>query len=65
MTATDPQDGLQALVDWVEKGEAPRQILARGTTVFPVRSHPLCPNPQYAHYKGENSIEEASSFECR
>ena len=63
--ATDSWDGLQSLVDWVEKGEAPRQILARGTTVFPGRSRPLCPYPQYAHYKGENSIEEASSFECR
>ncbi len=54
-----------AMVDWVEKGEAPKQILARGTTVFPGRSRPLCPHPQYAHYKGTGSIEEATSFECR
>ncbi len=63
--ATDSFDGLQALVDWVEKGEAPRQILARGTVVFPGRTRPLCPYPQYAHYKGSGSIEEAANFECR
>ena len=63
--ATDSWDGLQALVDWVEKGEAPKQILARGTAVFAGRSRPLCPHPQYAHYKGTGSIEEAASFECR
>ncbi len=63
--ATDSWDGLQAMVDWVEKGEPPKQILARGTAVFPGRSRPLCPHPQYAHYKGTGSIEEATSFECR
>ena len=63
--ATDAWDGLQAMVDWVEKGEAPKQIIARGTTVFPGRSRPLCPHPQYAHYKGTGNIEEAANFECR
>ena len=63
--ATDSWDGLQALVDWVEKGEAPKQILARGTAVFPGRSRPLCPFPQYAHYKGQGNIEDSASFECR
>ena len=63
--ATDSWDGLQAMVDWVEKGEAPKQILAHGTVVFPGRSRPLCPYPQYAHYKGAGSVEEAANFECR
>ena len=63
--ATDSWDGLQALVDWVEKGEAPKQIVARGTAVFPGRSRPLCPHPQYAYYKGQGNIEDAASFECR
>ena len=54
-----------ALRDWVEKGEAPKQIVARGTAVFPGRSRPLCPHPQYAHYKGQGNIEDAASFECR
>ncbi len=63
--ATDSWDGLQAMVDWVEKGDAPRQITAQGTAVFPGRSRPLCPHPQHAHYKGSGPIEEAASFECR
>ena len=63
--ATDSWDGLDALVNWVEKGEAPKQILAQGTAVFPGRSRPLCPHPQYAHYKGQGNVEDAASFECR
>ena len=63
--ATDSWDGLQALVDWVEKGEAPKQILARGTSVFPGRTRPLCAYPAYAQYKGQGNVEDASSFECR
>lgn len=62
--ATDSWDGLGALVDWVEKGEAPKKIVAQGTTVFPGRSRPLCPYPQYAHYDGGNP-EDAASFSCR
>lgn len=47
--ATDSWDGLDAMVNWVEKGEAPAQILAKGTTVFPGRSRPLCAWPRYVH----------------
>ncbi len=63
--ATDVWDGLGALVDWVEKGSAPQQILARGSSVFPGRTRPLCAWPAYAHYKGSGSLEDAASFECR
>ena len=63
--ATDSWDGLSALVDWVEKGQAPQSILARGTTVFPNRSRPLCPYPQYAQYKGGGDVEDADNFACR
>jgi pimeloyl-ACP methyl ester carboxylesterase len=62
---TDRWDGLQALVDWVEKGQAPQRIMASGTAVFPERSRPLCPYPQYAHYTGSGSIEDAANFVCR
>lgn len=62
---TDVWDGLGALVDWVEKGSVPQQILARGSTVFPGRTRPLCAWPAYAHYKGSGSLEDAASFECR
>jgi len=63
--ATDSWDGLGALVDWVEKGQAPQKIVATGTIVFPGRSRPLCPFPQYAHYDGRGNPEDAASFSCR
>lgn len=63
--ATDSWDGLGALVDWVEKGQAPQRIVANGTTVFPGRSRPLCPHPEYAHYNGSGHPEDAASFSCR
>jgi pimeloyl-ACP methyl ester carboxylesterase len=63
--ATDSVEGLSALVDWVEKGQAPKQLNAAGTTVFPGRTRPLCPYPQYAHYKGSGNPEDAANFSCR
>ena len=63
--ATDSWDGLGALVDWVEKGQAPKQITAAGTTVFPGRTRPLCAWPQYAHYNGSGNPEDAANFSCR
>lgn len=63
--ATDTWDGLGALVDWVEKGQAPQRILARGSQVFPGRTWPLCAWPQYAHYNGSGDGENAENFSCR
>jgi feruloyl esterase len=63
--ATDSWDGLGALVDWVEKGQAPQRIVASGTTVFPGRTRPLCPYPQYAHYNGSGNAEDAANFSCK
>lgn len=63
--ATDTWDGLGALVDWVEKGQAPQKIVASGSAVFPGRTRPLCPYPQYAHYDGRGNPEDAASFSCR
>ena len=63
--ATDAWDGLQTLVDWVEKSEPPTKIIASGTTVFPGRTRPLCPYPAYARYNGQGSTEDAASFSCR
>ncbi len=62
--ATDVWDGLGALVDWVEKGQAPQRITASGSQVFPGRTRPLCPWPQYARYKGTGNTEDASNFAC-
>jgi feruloyl esterase len=63
--ATDSIDGLSALGDWVEKGQAPTRIEAKGTAVFPGRSRPLCAYPQYAHYKGAGDPQDAAHFVCR
>jgi hypothetical protein len=65
--ATDQIDGLSAVVDWVEKGTAPDRILAAAAAnhpLFPNRTRPLCPFPQYARYNGSGSIEDAANFTC-
>ena len=62
----DSFDGLAVLQRWVEEGVAPTQIIAAkiadGKTV---RTRPLCPYPQTAHYKGTGSTDEAANFECK
>ncbi len=75
--ATDQFDGLTALVNWVEKGQAPERVVAgaRGAgnaggvnTELPAdwsatRTRPLCPYPLVARYKsGDKEVE--SSFAC-
>jgi hypothetical protein len=60
----DRFDLLGAMVDWVEKGIAPKSVIATGKA-FPGRSRPLCPYPRHAHYKGQGNTEDASNFECR
>ena len=59
-------DTLTALDRWVEKGQAPTQIIASHSTNGVVdRTRPLCPYPQVAKYKGSGSIDEASNFACK
>ncbi|MES2956341.1 MAG: tannase/feruloyl esterase family alpha/beta hydrolase, partial [Pseudomonadota bacterium] len=76
--ATDQMDMVDALVAWVERGQAPDAVVARargpGSAVpnpevpaswSPTRSRLLCPYPQVARYKGSGDIENAASFACR
>jgi feruloyl esterase len=59
-------DTLTALENWVEKGEAPRQITASHLTGGVVdRTRPLCLYPKVAVYKGEGSTDDANNFACR
>jgi hypothetical protein len=62
--ALDQFDLLSAVVDWVEKDQAPASVVATGAS-FPNRSRPLCPFPLHAHYQGSGNPEDAASFECR
>lgn len=63
----DPRhDLLSALDAWVDKGIAPQSIIAskkRDGQV--VRTRPLCPYPQQAHYVGHGSIDDAANFTCK
>jgi pimeloyl-ACP methyl ester carboxylesterase len=63
--ATDQWDGLGALVDWVEKGQAPQRITAKGSAVFPNRTRPLCAFPTHAQYNGSGDPEDAANFSCK
>ena len=60
-----PQNLFDALVDWVENGVAPEQILAQNASGGVVtRTRPLCPYPQTAIYNGSGSIDDAANFHC-
>lgn len=69
---TDKFNMVDALVNWVENGVTPSEILAsvRGDNAeLPVdwsksRTRPLCPFPQIAKYNGTGDIESAASFTC-
>ncbi len=58
-----------ALEAWVEQGSAPAEIIAsKRKTNDPksevVKTHPLCPWPQTAKYKGTGSTDDAANFNC-
>ena len=61
-----PVDAFGALVSWVEHGNAPASLLAKGGSAAPPsgRSRPLCPYPQTALYNGTGDINDAASFHC-
>lgn len=72
-------DAIGALENWVEKGQAPDQILASAkglesktgglattaeVTAGNDRTRPLCAYPKQAKYKGSGSIDDARNFTC-
>jgi hypothetical protein len=60
-----PQGVFEAMVDWVEHGQAPASLTAVTRTGDQVtRSRPLCPYPQTALYNGSGSTDDARSFHC-
>jgi hypothetical protein len=60
----DTFDMLSAIVNWVERGVAPDNLIASGKA-FPGLSRPLCPYPKYPHYTGKGDSKNAENFECR
>jgi hypothetical protein len=62
---TDQCDFLTALIEWVEKGVAPKQIVAsQSRDGKDIRTRPLCPYPQVAKYNGNGKPDDARSFVC-
>lgn len=63
-------DALFALMDWVENGRAPDQIIATtwNNSTDPssgvLRQRPLCPWPQRAVYQGSGDVNSAHSWNC-
>ena len=63
-TPTREQDQFfTALVDWVEKGEAPGDILltSRDKSI----SYPICVYPLHTTWNGSGPVTQATSFSCR
>ncbi len=61
----DRHDPMTAIIDWVEKGQAPDTMLAsRVVDSKVVRTRPLCPYPKVARYSGKGSIDDAANFTC-
>ena len=64
--ATDKFDAVGALEQWVERGQAPEQMVASHMTNGVVdRTRPLCPYPQVAMYKGTGSTDNAPNLICK
>jgi feruloyl esterase len=66
-TGPSPDDPLNAVVDWVEHGRAPRVLngVTRDAGGAVTQSRPICLYPEVAAYKGHGDPAAASSFICR
>src|SRR4029079_6712053 len=63
---TDTFDMLGAMRRWVERGEAPNEVIAARVEYGKVvRTRPLCPYPKVAAYRGRGSTDDANNFACR
>jgi len=59
-----PTGQMEALIRWVEEGQAPGKLLAerRDSSGRIMRTRPIFPYPQVAKYKGSGSTDEAANF---
>jgi len=67
----NPDSNISAALErWVEEDVAPEKVIATkykadgNTASGVVRTHPLCPFPKVAGYKGSGSTDEDSNFSC-
>ena len=57
---------LETLEAWVEKGQAPGDMLATDANKDTQgRSRPVCQYPAWPHYDGTGDINSAKSFSCQ
>jgi pimeloyl-ACP methyl ester carboxylesterase len=62
----EPQGVLDAVVRWVERGEAPATMTAsRSLPGGATRTRPLCLYPEVAVWNGSGSTDEAANFVCK
>ncbi len=59
-----PTTAFDALVDWVEKGVAPRALPSSRVTDGRTQTRPLCPYPAVAKWDGKGSVDDATSYSC-
>jgi feruloyl esterase len=58
-------DSLQVLRDWVEKGQAPANLVAQDANPGASRARPLCEWPRWPKFTGApGSEDQAASFRC-
>ena len=63
---TDTFNKVKVMEEWVEKGTAPKQIVASHLTSGVVdKTRPLCPYPQVAKYNGFGDTNDAANFSCK
>lgn len=61
-----PQGLFEAVVNWVENGQAPDTILAsRSLSGGVTQTRPLCPYPAVARWTGGGSTDDAANFICQ
>lgn len=59
------RDILWAVIDWVEKGQAPQKLTgARIVDGKPVFTRAICPFPKSARYDGKGEDADARSYSC-
>ena len=62
----DSIDAMTPLINWVEAGKAPDQIIAKRWRGGKMKmSRPICPYPQVSKYSGSGDINVAKNFKCQ